>query len=81
MALQHTSPADTAAYKAARGTRTSADKLVNDITAFRSLADLLDAVILEDGTQGYVPTLRRNRRGDKLAAILAAMGLRTFRIG
>jgi hypothetical protein len=81
MALQHTTPAETKAYKAARGARTSADRLVNDITAFHTFQELLDVVIKEDGTQGYVPTLRRNRKGNRLAAILEGMGLRTFRIG
>lgn len=56
-------------------TTTRQDELVSATTAFRSWAAML--ACLRDG---YVPTIRRTPRGDKLARLVESAGFRTFRI-
>ena len=51
------------------------DVLVNDTTAFFTWASMLTCL-----RNGYVPTIRRTRQGDRLARLVESAGFRTFRI-
>lgn len=65
----------TATSPITRSELTRQDRLVDAITAFHCWADML--ACLRDG---YVPTIRRTKRGDKLARLVESAGFRTFRI-
>lgn len=49
------------------------DRLVNEITAFRSWSEMLSRL-----EAGYVPTLSHTRAGEKLARIVEAHGYRVY---
>ncbi len=49
------------------------DRLVNEITAFRSWNDMLASL-----KSGYVPTISHTRSGEKLARIVEAAGFRVY---
>jgi hypothetical protein len=57
-------------------TMSKLDRLVDQVTAFRSWAEMVQAM-----RQGYVPTLNGGKAASKLCEVCRRNGFRVYRLG